>query len=127
MNNTPDYTNNLAFAPGDWSDSRVTGNTDRTVTTIRLIEKIEELQKKHDMAMNMLTTVYLTLQQKNTFPEVRGDIKDLLITLKKKKKEKYITFHTGKWTFQYRGKYLGRYKTLDEAVAARDEYIRSKL
>ena len=47
MNNTPDYNNNLAFAPGDWSDSRVTGNTDRTVTTIQLIEKIEELENEN--------------------------------------------------------------------------------
>lgn len=47
MNNTPDYNNNLAFAPGDWSDSRVNGNTDRTATTIQLIEKIEELEKEN--------------------------------------------------------------------------------
>lgn len=47
MNNTPDYNNNLAFAPGDWSDSRVNGNTDRTASTIQLIEKIEELEKEN--------------------------------------------------------------------------------
>lgn len=47
MNNTPDYTNNLAFAPGDWSDSRVTNTTDRTESTIKLIEKIEELEKEN--------------------------------------------------------------------------------
>ena len=47
MNNTPDYNNNLAFAPGDWSDSRVNGNTDRTATTIKLIEKIEQLEKEN--------------------------------------------------------------------------------
>ena len=47
MNNTPDYKNNLAFAPGDWSDSRVNGNTDRTATTIQLIEKIEQLEKEN--------------------------------------------------------------------------------
>ena len=47
MNNTPDYKNNLAFAPGDWSDSRVTNNTDRTASTIQLIEKIEELEKEN--------------------------------------------------------------------------------
>ena len=46
MNNTPDY-NNLAFAPGDWSDSRVNGNTDRTASTIQLVEKIEELEKEN--------------------------------------------------------------------------------
>ena len=47
MDNTPDYTNNLAFAPGDWSDSRVNGNTDRTASTIQLIEKIEQLEKEN--------------------------------------------------------------------------------
>lgn len=47
MNNTPDYKNNLAFAPGDWSDSRVNGNTDRTASTIHLIEKIEQLEKEN--------------------------------------------------------------------------------
>ena len=47
MDNTPDYKNNLAFAPGDWSDSRVNTNTDRTATTIQLIEKIEELEKEN--------------------------------------------------------------------------------
>lgn len=47
MNNTPDYENDLAFAPGDWSDSRVNGNTDRTASTIQLIEKIEELEKEN--------------------------------------------------------------------------------
>lgn len=47
MDNTPDYKENLAFAPGDWSDSRVNGNTDRTATTIKLIEKIEELEKEN--------------------------------------------------------------------------------
>lgn len=76
MNNTPDYKENLAFAPGDWSDSRVTGNTDRTVTTIRLIEKIEELEKENkklrdaikfqndfiDFVGNESTKILLTLQ-----------------------------------------------------------------
>lgn len=47
MNNTPDYKENLAFAPGDWSDSRVTNNTNRTASTIQLIEKIEELEREN--------------------------------------------------------------------------------
>ena len=57
MNNTPDYKNNLAFAPGDWSDSRVTGNTDRTATTIQLIEKIEELEKENKKLKRELLTM----------------------------------------------------------------------
>lgn len=127
MNNTPDYNNNLAFAPGDWSDSRVNTNTDRTASTIQLIEKIEELQRKCDIAINMLTAVYVELQAEGLLDEFRSNIHDSLSLLKQSRKEKNITFHTGKWTFQYKGKYIGRYKTLDEAVAARDEYIRSKL
>ena len=53
MNNTPDYNNNLAFAPGDWSDSRVTNTTDRTESTIKLIEKIEELEKEKEELLNL--------------------------------------------------------------------------
>lgn len=109
---------------GDWSDSRVTNTTDRTNSMIEVIEKLEELQKKYDMAIGMLTAVYTTLKQNNSFPEVRSDIKDLLQFVKKTKKEKYITFHTGRWTFQYRGKYLGRYATLEQAITARDDYLR---
>lgn len=54
MHNTPDYNNNLAFAPGDWSDSRVNGNTDRTASTIQLIEKIEELEKENKKLKTLL-------------------------------------------------------------------------
>ena len=32
---------------GDWSDSRVVTNTDRTLTSIQLIEKIERLEKEN--------------------------------------------------------------------------------
>ena len=77
MNNTPDYNNNLAFAPGDWSDSRVNTNTDRTATTIQLIEKIEELEKENkklrdaikfqndfiDFVGNESTKILLTVQK----------------------------------------------------------------
>jgi hypothetical protein len=112
---------------GDWSDSRVVKTTDRTESTIQLVEKIEELQRKCDIAVNMLTAVYVELQAEGLLDEFRANIHDSLSLLKHSRKEKNITFHTGKWTFQYKGKYIGRYKTLDEAVAARDEYIRSKL
>ena len=54
MNNTPDYNNNLAFAPGDWSDSRVTNNTDRTASTIHLIEKIEQLENENKELKKLL-------------------------------------------------------------------------
>ena len=115
------------MSEGDWSDSKVNNNTDRTESMVAMVDRIEELQRKCDIAVNMLTAVYVELQAKGLMDELRGDIHDALSLVKQSRKEKNITFHTGKWTFQYKGKYIGRYKTLDEAVAARDEYIRSKL
>ena len=112
---------------GDWSDSKVNNNTDRTESMVAMVDRIEELQRKCDIAVNMLTAVYVELQAEGLLDEFRANIHDSLSLLKHSRKEKNITFHTGKWTFQYKGKYIGRYKTLDEAVAARDEYIRSKL
>lgn len=112
---------------GDWSDSRVVGNTDRTESMVAMVNRLEETQRRCDIAVNMLTSVYTELQEKGLLDELRANIHDALSLVKQSRKEKYITFHTGKWTFQYKGKYVGRYKTLDEAVAARDEYIRSKL
>lgn len=39
---------------GDWSDARVTGNTDRTQQTIELINRIEMLEKQLEMAQRYL-------------------------------------------------------------------------
>lgn len=39
---------------GDWSDARVTGNTDRTQSTIELINKIEVLEKKLEIVERYL-------------------------------------------------------------------------
>lgn len=44
MTDYDDYENNLAFPPqGDWSDTEPKNNTDRTASTIELIDKIESL------------------------------------------------------------------------------------
>lgn len=46
-NNAPDYTDNLAFPPqGDWSDTQPKFHTDRTASTIELVDKIEKLSKQ---------------------------------------------------------------------------------
>lgn len=126
MDNTPDYKENLAFAPGDWSDSGIKATTDRTVSMIAIVDRLERLQTKYDMAVGMLMSICMTLEEEKKLPNVVKDIKDLLSILRQNKKEKYITFHTGKWTFQHKGKYLGRYATLDEAIYARDEYLKNK-
>jgi hypothetical protein len=39
---------------GDWSDARVTGNTDRTQQTIELINRIEMLEKQLEIATRYL-------------------------------------------------------------------------
>jgi len=49
-NNAPDYYDNLAFPPeGDWADTSPRANTDRTGSTIALVNKIEELTKWVDL------------------------------------------------------------------------------
>lgn len=50
MTDYEDYENNLAFPPeGDWSDTEPKNNTDRTASTIELVNKIEELNKWLDL------------------------------------------------------------------------------
>lgn len=54
-NNAPDYTDNLAFPPqGDWSDTQPKNNTDRTTSTIELVNKIEKLSKQLDVKEAMI-------------------------------------------------------------------------
>lgn len=78
--NTPDYNNNLAFAPGDWSDSRVVGNTDRTASTIQLIEKIEELEKDNIQFRQLLKEcqhmIIAYSINNNTF--TKDEVKDII-------------------------------------------------
>lgn len=48
MSDYNDYENNLAFPPqGDWSDTEPKNNTDRTDSTIELVEKIEQLTEEN--------------------------------------------------------------------------------
>lgn len=58
MSDYEDYENNLAFPPaGDWSDSRVLKTTDRTESTLELVNMIERLNHKlviADTALNVL-------------------------------------------------------------------------
>lgn len=50
MTDYEDYENNLAFPPeGDWSDTEPKNNTDRTDSTIELVNKIEGLNKWLDL------------------------------------------------------------------------------
>ena len=50
MTDYEDYENNLAFPPeGDWTDTEPKNNTDRTASTIELVNKIEELNKWLDL------------------------------------------------------------------------------
>lgn len=54
-NNAPDYAENLAFPPqGDWSDTQPKNNTDRTASTIELVEKIEKLSKQLGIAKDFI-------------------------------------------------------------------------
>ena len=77
MNNTPDYENDLAFAPGDWSDSRVNGNTDRTASTIQLIEKIEQLEKENKKLRDAIEF------QSEFINFVGKESKDILLTVQR--------------------------------------------
>lgn len=53
MSDYEDYENNLAFPPqGDWSDTQPKNNTDRTASTIELVEKIEKLSKQIEIAIS---------------------------------------------------------------------------
>lgn len=50
MTDYEDYENNLAFPPqGDWADTNPRANTDRTASTIELVNKIEGLNKWLDL------------------------------------------------------------------------------
>lgn len=50
MTDYDDYENNLAFKPiGDWADTEPKFNTDRTQSSLDLVDKIEELNKWLDL------------------------------------------------------------------------------
>ena len=58
MSDYHDYNENLAFPPqGDWSDTQPKNNTDRTASTIELVEKIEKLSKQLEIAKMILKNI----------------------------------------------------------------------
>ena len=64
MSDYHDCNENLAFPPeGDWAETKPVQNTDRTESTIELVEKIERLEKDKDLLIQVL------LRHK---PELRG-------------------------------------------------------
>lgn len=55
MSDYDDYENNLAFKPiGDWADTEPKVNTDRTQSSLDLVDKIEELTKENKKLEQML-------------------------------------------------------------------------
>lgn len=58
MTDYEDYENNLAFPPeGDWSDTEPKNNTDRTASTIELVNKIEGLNKWLDLKSEYISKI----------------------------------------------------------------------
>lgn len=57
-NNAPDYNDNLVFPPaGDWADTNPRANTDRTASTIELVNKIEGLNKWLDLKSEYISKI----------------------------------------------------------------------
>lgn len=55
MTDYDDYENNLAFKPiGDWADTEPKTNTDRTQSSLDLVDKIKELTEENAMLKEML-------------------------------------------------------------------------
>ena len=58
MSDCEDYENNLAFPPvGDWADTNPRANTDRTASTIELINEIEKLNKWLDLKSEYISKI----------------------------------------------------------------------
>ena len=55
MSDWHDYNNNLVYAPeGDWADTEPKTNTDRTQSSLDLVDKIEKLTKQLEIAVEAL-------------------------------------------------------------------------
>ena len=59
MNNTPDYNNNLAFAPTSADDLNTKGRDSDVL--IKALDKCERLQKQLDIAVEALYTYSITI------------------------------------------------------------------
>lgn len=66
MSDYDDYENNLAFPPeGDWADTTPRANTDRTASTIELVNKIEELNKWLDLKSEYIEKLEQQIEEAN--------------------------------------------------------------
>lgn len=66
MTDYEDYENNLAFPPeGDWTDTEPKNNTDRTASSIELINKIEELNKWLDLKSEYIEKLEQQIEEAN--------------------------------------------------------------
>ena len=66
MSDYDDYENNLAFPPeGDWADTNPRANTDRTASTIELVNKIEELNKWLDLKAEYIVKLEQQIEEAN--------------------------------------------------------------
>lgn len=75
-NNTPDYNNDLASAPiGDWADTNPRANTNRTGSSIELVNKIEELNKWLDLKSEYIEK----LEKENKKLKEWLDVKEAMI------------------------------------------------
>lgn len=55
MTDYDDYENNLAFKPiGDWADTEPKVNTDRTQSSLELVDKIKELTEENAKLKELL-------------------------------------------------------------------------
>lgn len=76
MTDYEDYENNLAFPPeGDWADTEPKNNTDRTASTIELINEIEKLNKWLDLKSEYIEK----LETKNKELKEQLDVKEAMI------------------------------------------------
>ena len=76
MSDYDDYENNLAFEPvGDWSDKGEVPTTDRTQSSLELVDKIEELTKWLDLKSEYI----VKLEDENTkLKELLEDCREVI-------------------------------------------------
>ena len=86
MSDYTDYENNLAFPPeGDWAETKPVQNTDRTESTIELIEKIERLTSENvkiKELMRMIAPYLEALTEKRFKLEYIPKVAELLTQIK---------------------------------------------
>lgn len=74
MTDYDDYDNDLAFPPqGDWADTSPRANTDRTASTIELVNKIEEMTKWLDLKSGYIEKLEKKLDIAKEYLKERAD------------------------------------------------------